>query len=139
MLANAAAGILGRSINRSGDLPPLVVTVVSMAVGSALLLATGLTIEGLPHLDLSAWGIILWLAIVNTALAFTLWNHTLRRLTAVESSLINNTMLIQIAILAWIVLGEGIEPREGVGLALAVLGVLLVQLPGATPRADAAD
>jgi drug/metabolite transporter (DMT)-like permease len=86
-------------------------------------------VEGVPRLDGSAWATILWLAIVNTAVAFTLWNHTQRRLTAIESSLINNTMLVQIAILAWIFLGEPIGAREGAGLVLAVLGVVLVQLP----------
>ena len=40
-----------------------------------------------------------WLALVNSAFAFTLWNRTLRTLSATESSVINNTMLIQIAIL----------------------------------------
>ena len=67
---------------------------------------------------------------INTALAFTLWNHTLRRLTAIESSLINNTMLVQIAVLAWIFLGEPIGARQASGLLLAILGVVLVQLSG---------
>ena len=52
-----------------------------------------------------------------------------RRLTAIESSLINNTMLVQIALLAWLFLGESIGVREALGLLLAVLGVLLVQVP----------
>ena len=112
----------------------LTVTVVSMGVGSLLLLAGGFITEGVPRLDLEGWGIVLWLAVVNTALAFTLWNHTLRKLTAVESTLINNTMLIQIAILAWLFLGEPISAKEGIGLLLAVLGVLVVQLAGARPR-----
>jgi drug/metabolite transporter (DMT)-like permease len=129
MLANSCAAILGRSVNRHGKFHPLLVTVVSMGVGSVLLLATGLIVEGVPRLDASGWGIVLWLAVVNTALAFTLWNHTLRRLTAIESSLINNTMLVQIAILAWLFLGEPIGMREALGLLLALLGVLLVQLP----------
>ena len=128
MLANSGAAILGRSVNRRGDLHPLVVTVVSMGIGAALLLATGLIVEGPPRLEPSGWAIVLWLAVVNTAFAFTLWNHTMRRLTAVESSLINNTMLIQIAVLAWIFLGEAIELREGAGLGLALAGILLVQL-----------
>jgi drug/metabolite transporter (DMT)-like permease len=45
-----------------------------------------------------------------------------------ESSIINSTMLIQIAVLAWIFLGEEITWQEGVGMFLAGLGVLLVQL-----------
>jgi drug/metabolite transporter (DMT)-like permease len=130
LLANSWASLLGRSVNRCGDLHPLLVTVVSMGVGSVLLLAAGLIVEGVPRLSLSGWGIILWLAIVNTALAFTLWNHTLRSLTAIESTLINNTMLVQIAILAWLFLDEPISAREGVGLTMAVMGVLCVQLAG---------
>jgi drug/metabolite transporter (DMT)-like permease len=130
LLANTWASLLGRSVNRRGDLHPLLVTVVSMGIGSLLLLGVGFIVEGVPRMDLSGWGIVLWLAVVNTALAFTLWNHTLRSLTAIESTLINNTMLIQIAILAWLFLGEPISAREGAGLVLAVLGVLLVQLAG---------
>lgn len=41
-------------------------------------------------------------------------------------------MLIQIAVLAWIFLGELLDPRELVGLAIALAGILLVQL--ARPR-----
>jgi drug/metabolite transporter (DMT)-like permease len=65
MLANSGGALLGRSVNRRGDLHPLLVTVVSMGIGSALLLATGLAVEGVPRLDGSAWATILWLAIVN--------------------------------------------------------------------------
>jgi multidrug transporter EmrE-like cation transporter len=101
-----------------------------MGIGSFLLLAVGFVVDGVPRLDLSGWGIVSWLAIINTALAFTLWNYTLQSLTAIESTLINNTMLVQIAILAWLFLGEPISVREGVGLILAVLGVLCVQLAG---------
>ena len=128
LFANSYASILGRAVNRRGDLHPLVVTVVSMGVGSLILLATGLIVEGVPRLGTSQLGTGLGLAIVNTALAFTIWNHTLRGLTAIESTLINNTMLVQIAILAWIFLGEPINSREAAGLVLAVSGVLLVQL-----------
>jgi drug/metabolite transporter (DMT)-like permease len=130
LLANTGASLLGRSVNRRGDLHPLLVTVVSMGIGSFLLLAVGLAVEGVPRLDLSGWGIVIWLALINTALAFTIWNQTLQTLTAIESTLINNTMLIQIAVLAWLFLGEPISAREGAGLALAVLGVLSVQLAG---------
>ncbi len=37
-------------------------------------------------------------------------------------------MLIQIAILAWIFLGEGISPQEIIGMAIAAVGAVLVQL-----------
>ncbi len=128
VLANAGSAILGRQINRSGDIPPLVVTLLSMGLGAALLLVTGLAVQGLPRLSLANWAIIAWLAVVNTAFAFTLWNQTLRTLSAMESSLINNTMLIQIPILAYLFLGEEITLQKGVGLVAAGLGILIVQL-----------
>ena len=69
-----------------------------------------------------------WLAVVNTAFAFTLWNHTLQTLTAVESSVVNNTMTIQIAVLAVLFLGERLDAVQLVGLLLAASGAALVQV-----------
>lgn len=128
LMANAGASVLGRGVNRRADLDPLAVTTVSMGLGGLLLLAVGFAAEGLPPLSLRSWLIIGWLAAVNTAFAFTLWNRTLRSLTAVESSVVNNTMLIQIPILAVVFLGESIALKGVIGLAIAAVGTLLVQL-----------
>jgi drug/metabolite transporter (DMT)-like permease len=99
-----------------------------MGIGAPVLLIAGITAQGMPTLDASNWSIIVVLALVNTALAFTLWNRTLRTLTATESSVINNTMLIQIPILAWIFLGEAISAQQAAGMALAGIGILVVQV-----------
>ena len=139
VLANAFSSILGRYVNRSGDLSPLAVTVVSMGIGAVVLLVSGVAVEGFPHLTLENWLIVLWLAVVNSALAFTLWNRTLRTLTAMESSIINNTMLFQIAVLAWIFLGERLTGRQGLGMLLAGAGTLLVQVRSMTGRRDILD
>lgn len=128
LLANSASSVLGRAVNRRRDLHPMLVTVVSMGLGATVLLGAGLAFEGLPDLDARSWTIVVYLATVNTALAFTLWNHTLRRLTAAESSVINNTMLIQIAFLAWWLLDEPLSGKGLAGILLAALGALLVQL-----------
>jgi drug/metabolite transporter (DMT)-like permease len=125
--ANASSSLLGRAVNRRRSLSPLVVTPISMGIGGILLLGIGLITQGLPRLSASSWGIILWLSVVNTALAFTLWNYTLRTLSATESSAINNTMLIQIAILAWIFLGESFTILQILGLGVVAVGTLLVQ------------
>lgn len=131
VLSNAASTVLGRGVNRRRTLSPLAVTVASMGIGAPALLAAGVATQGVPALDAQSWATIGWLAVVNTALAFTLWNHTQRTLSALETSLINNTMLIQIAILAWAFLGERLSARGVAGLALAALGTLIVQLGGA--------
>jgi drug/metabolite transporter (DMT)-like permease len=134
VVANAASALLGREINRSRTLSPLTVTCLSMGIGSVVLLALGVAVQGLPRLDPGEWAIIGWLALVNSALAFTLWNTAQRTLTATQSSVINNTMLIQIAILAWVALGERLTTLEVAGLALAAAGILAVQMsrPGPT-------
>ncbi len=128
VLANAGSSMLGRRINRSGDISPLVVTTISMGIGAGVLFAAGILTQGLPRLDPVHWAIVGWLAVVNTAFAFTLWNHTLRTLSAVESSIINSTMLVQIAVLAWLFLGERLTLQEGIGMALAGVGALIVQV-----------
>jgi hypothetical protein len=117
VLANSLSSILGRAVNRSGALSPLLVTVISMGVGAVLLLVSGLVVQGLPPLELRHWAIIAWLAVVNTALAFPLWNHTLRTLSAMESSVINSNHVGPIAI--WLAFpGRGDNAgigRNGVG------------------------
>src|SRR5690606_4398942 len=107
---------------------PIGLTASSMLVGAVVLLVAGVVLEGWPRLDLAGWAIVGWLALVNTAFAFTLWNHTLRTLTAVESSVVNNTMTIQIAVLAIVFLAEPLGPLQLVGLLLAAAGAAVVQL-----------
>lgn len=127
VLANAFSSVLGRSVNRGRILEPATVTIVTMGIGAALLLLSGLVFQGLPRLSWQNWIIIAWLAVVNSAFAFTLWNHTLRTLSAVESSIINNTMLFQIALLAWAFLGERPGALAIAGMLVAAVGTLLVQ------------
>jgi drug/metabolite transporter (DMT)-like permease len=136
VLANSISSVLGRHLNRAAVLEPTTITVVSMGVGAIVLLVTGGVVQGLPRLTLTNWLIILWLAVVNSALAFTLWNRTLRTLSAMESSIINNTMLFQIALLAWIFLGERPTGREMTGMMLAVIGTLIVQMRSVKERND---
>ncbi len=128
VLANAGAAIVGRGVNRSRQVHPLVVTAISMGVGAIVLLVAGILSQGLPPITLRGWAIIGWLAVVNTALAFTLWNHTLRTLSATESSIINGTMLIWIPVLAVLFLNEHVNGKELLGLVAAGVGTLIVQL-----------
>lgn len=127
VLANAGSAVLGRNINRTKNISPFVVTFISMGVGAVILLLTGLFLNDFPFISAKNWIYLIWLAGVNTAFAFTLWNVTLRTLTAMESSIINGTMLVQIAVLAWIFLDERITVYEGIGMFIAAIGAVLVQ------------
>jgi drug/metabolite transporter (DMT)-like permease len=128
VVANSGSAIIGRAVNRKKDISPVVVTIISMGIGAIILLIVGLALNGFPSISLKNWIYLVWLAVINTAFAFSLWNLTLRTLTAIESSIINGTMLIQIAILAWIFLDEKITLQEGMGMLIAALGAIFVQI-----------
>ncbi len=128
VLANAVASLLGRRVNRNADIPVAITTGISMSIGAILLLAAGLLIEDFPTLTVSNWIVILWLASINTAFAFTLWNKSLQVLSAVESGIINNSMLVQIALLSIIFLGDTLSIRGWISLLIAILGMGMVSL-----------
>ena len=128
--ANTAASLMGRSVNRAAHTSPLVTTTVSMSVGAVLLLATGLAVDGLVALSMRAVLIIARLAVVNTAFAFTLWNLSLRHLGAGESAVINNTMMLQIALLGWAFLDEVPTAVQWLGLVIVSAGIAIAQLRG---------
>ncbi len=127
VLFNAGQTLLGRKVNRDTGLPASLITAISMTAGAAALLSAGVLVQGLPAMGTKSWLIVGWLALANTALAFWLWNHTQSKLTALDSSLINNIMLIQIAILGVVFLGERLNAIQILGLFLAGAGVLWVQ------------
>ena len=136
VLAYAGAAIVGRDVNRLRRIHPLTITAISMGAGAAILLVVGISSQGLPRITVKGWAIIAWLAVFNTALAFTLWNYTQRTLSATVSSIINGTTLIWIPILAVVFLDEQVSRKELLGLIVAGVGTLVVQLrsPSSVPR-----
>lgn len=128
MLANSASSILSRQVNSGTHHSAYVITFISMGVGSLLMFGLGLLTQGIGQLGAQQWLILIWLAVVNTAFCFTLWNYTLRTLRALEANILLNLMVPQVAILAWIFLGEGLDLKQIAGLLLVGAGTLMVQL-----------
>ena len=125
---NTAGALLSRRINRGGRLNAYIVSTVSIGIGGILMLVTAIFQYGMPSFSGQGVGILVWLAVINTALAFPLWYYSLQTLTAMESNIISNTMLIYVAILAFFFLGEQLTPQQIIGLILAGLGAALVQV-----------
>ncbi len=107
---------------------PLGMTAMAMVVGASATLILAFAIEGVPSFSVEAWLLIIWMAAINTALAYTLWAQTQRTLRAVESSVLRDMTLVQTALLGWVVLDETLDLAQVLGLALALGGVALVQL-----------
>jgi drug/metabolite transporter (DMT)-like permease len=120
--------VAGRLLFVKRGMRPLGLTSFSMGLGTLVLTAALISFEGLSLVSPSSWAIIIWLGVVNTAVAFFLWNHALQRLEAFEISILQNTMLVQIAVLAWIFLGESLTVAKLVPMAMVFVGALVVQM-----------
>ena len=135
VVANAFSSILGRAINRQRTFSPSVVTGVSMSVGSLILLFAGLLLEGVQTISPLSMAYILWLSVVNTAVAFTLWNKAMQTLRAIDISIINGTMFPQIVLLSIVFLGELPDLIDWIGLALIGISVISIQVIEARRKA----
>ncbi|MHA1975477.1 MAG: DMT family transporter [Candidatus Hodarchaeales archaeon] len=127
VIVNALSSIIGRSINRGNSLHPIVITAISMTFGSILLITFAIGFERIPSISLTSFLLILWLGVVNTALAFTLWNSAMRNLRAMDISIINGTMFPQIVFLSIIFLEELPLINEWIGLIILLVATFVLQ------------
>jgi drug/metabolite transporter (DMT)-like permease len=128
-LAFAAFGLMGRAMARDRRVDSLTLTAVPLAIGGGALLLVGWALEGWPQVTLEGAGIVGWLAVVNTAVAYLIYNHALQRLTALQMNLILNLSPFVTAGLAFLLLGERLTLLQGIGLLVATLGVAVAQRP----------
>ncbi len=120
--------ILSRHCLSKDNESVITLTSIAMIFGAFMLLGTtGLT-GNLVNVSLNGWMIILWLSIVNTAIAFFLWNHALKTLKAIEQAILQNSMLIQISLMAFFFLQEPISEYNILGMIIVFSGVLIAQL-----------
>jgi len=124
----AAYLIILRRIQRTGNMSSVRLTGITMSVGTLGIVALVPFFEPFRMPSMSAMLILLWLSVVNTALAFFIWNHVLRFLRAYELSILQNSMLVQIAILSFIFLGESPTWMMIAGMILVLVGIVLVQV-----------
>jgi drug/metabolite transporter (DMT)-like permease len=119
--------VVVRMLQRSGTIDSLRLTTVTMGVGVLGMVA--LTVMSGQYAPLTSNNvlIVVWLATVNTALAFFMWNWTLREIPAYELTMIQDLMLVEIAVFALLFLGEIVTPLMGAGMALVIAGVAVVQ------------
>ena len=123
----AVFGILSRAFARDKQINTLILTAVPLGFGGGVLLILAIAFEGIPHLSWQAGGILLWLALANTAVAYMLYNHSLQILTALEMNVMLNLSPLGTALLAWLLLGERLSLIKFIGMVVVIAGVILVQ------------
>jgi len=128
LLGFTTFGILGRGLARDKSMNTIHLTGIPLGIGGGLLLLIAIPIEGWPIFNQKVLFIILWLAIINTAVAYILYNHALKTITALEMNMFLNLSPLGTAALAWILLGESLSFKELIGVAIVIIGVTLVQV-----------
>lgn len=116
-----------RSLVGRGGVPALDLVLYPMLVGAGGMLLFGVLLEPWPVFTAKLLWLLLWLGPVNGAAAFYLWTYSQRGLQAFESSVLNNSMLLQIAGLDALFLGRTLGPGQLASLLLAGAGIMLVQ------------
>lgn len=120
-------GILGRYLARDRRANTIMLTAVPLAIGGAALLVIAFPLEGWPQASWGAWATVGWLALVNTSLAYILYNHALQRLPALEINVLLSLAPLFTAVMAWLWLDESLTPAQLAGTIVLIVGVIAVQ------------
>ncbi len=108
--------------------PVLAFTGWQLAAGGLVLLPLTLAVEGLPSaVTAGEVGGFLYLAVVNTALAYLLWLRGIGLLPADRVSFLALLSPVVAAGAGWVLLGQSLGPLQLAGVALALGSVVLAQ------------
>ena len=121
-------GVLGRKIASAGKVGTLRLTTIPLALGGGITLIAAFLLEGLPSAPPTIWGLILILALVNTAIGYFLYNHALQSLNAFQMNIALNLTPIWTAIFGYFLLNEQLDTLQILGIATMIAGVMLVQM-----------
>ncbi|HDL42271.1 MAG TPA: DMT family transporter [Actinobacteria bacterium] len=122
-----ASNLIQRRVMQTPGTSSLDVTFVSMAIGAVLLTLFAFVVEGTPRLSASMVALVVFLGVVTTALAFTMWHEAMRGLKALHAGIIASGQIFEVPILAVVILGESFTYRQWLGSAIVLVGILVVQ------------
>jgi drug/metabolite transporter (DMT)-like permease len=127
-ISYAFAGVYGRRFAKMGVAPLL--TATGQVTASTIVMAPiALAVDRpwtLAPPSLAAWGAVIGIATLSTALAYILYFRILA--TAGATNLVLVTFLIPVSaiLLGWLVLGERLDPRHFLGMALIGAGLAAI-------------
>jgi len=124
----ALASVWGRRFRAAG-LPPLATAFGQLTASSVLMLPIWLVVDRPWALDWPGWEPVLAvvaLASLSSALAYLIFFRILAEAGATAVSLVTFLIPISAAALGWLVLGERLETRHLVGLALILAGLAVI-------------
>jgi drug/metabolite transporter (DMT)-like permease len=125
-ISYACAGIFGR---RFGGAPPLVTAAGQVTASSLTLLPLSLALDRpwlLPRPSARTWAAVVGLALLCTALAYVIYFRILATSGASNLLLVTLLMPVNAVFLGITMLGERIEPRHVMGMALIAAGLATI-------------
>jgi len=134
--AMATGIVLGKRWGRPEGVSVLAFTGWQLTFGGLLLAPAALIFEGVPgHLTSTNVGGYLYLAAINTLLAYWLWFRGGAALPPTALSFLSLLSPVAAAAIGWIALGQSLSPLQLFGLLLALGGTVLGQMRTTTSRA----
>jgi DME family drug/metabolite transporter len=111
--------------------------IIALGFGAgALMLLPFAALSGLaPAVPPGAWGLLLYMAVVPTALAYAVFLLGMRFVTATASGVLVLAEPLTAAILAFVLFGEALGAWQLAGGALLIVAVALVSMPDRTEGA----
>ncbi|MFD9444595.1 EamA family transporter [Streptomyces sp. NPDC060006] len=128
--ASMATGtVLTKRWGRPEGVGPLALTGWQLTAGGLLIAPLALLVEGAPPaLDGRAVGGYVYLALVNTAVAYWLWFRGIGRLTATQVTFLGPLSPLTAAVIGWAALGQALGGVQLAGMGLAFAATVLGQL-----------
>ncbi len=108
----------------------LAATGAAIAVGSAVYLPFGVALSRLDafgRVSPGGWASLLYLAVLQTVVAYLLYYWALRRAEASRIAIWSNTQPVLAAALSWIIFGEAVTGTFVAGGAMVIAGVVLTE------------
>ena len=126
--------VMAKRFNQD-DFSPVVNAGFQILSGGLALLLISLIFEPDAHLGQSwqTWGALVYLTLIGSALAFSLYMFTLKHLDATVSSLYTYINPIVAIVLGWAFLSEHLSIYEVIGIGITILGVFLVNRGSVRP------
>ncbi|MCW3845395.1 EamA family transporter [Micromonospora yasonensis] len=120
--------------------PVLASTGWQLVAGGLLLLPVTLLVEGAPpaHLTLENTLGYAYLAIVGSAIAYTLWFRGISLLSPTEVTFLGLLSPLVATTLGWLVLDQRLTPAQVAGAVTVLASVIIVQTTGPRPQPAAA-
>jgi drug/metabolite transporter (DMT)-like permease len=131
----AINGIVGKIAVESVDSASLTLySTLSIVPFLWLTAATTEDINIIPQMSPASWMIILWIAVVNTAIAFMLYYESMKHIEASKVQIALNLIAVWGVIMSVIVLGEMISPLQILGGISTIIGVVISQRSRSLPE-----